>query len=203
MTSASVTRGHGLLEGFLARKRTAMANHLIAKAGGSGRILDIGCGSYPLFLEQSAFQEKVGIDQVANPERQEEWRARGVTLVGQDLDRDPHLPFPDNHFDVVTMLAVFEHIECDKLPIVVSEIHRVLCPGGSYVLTTPASWTDPILTTLSMMKLLSADEVEEHQQTHTHGSIEDILVTAGFRREDIEAGTFELGMNIWTRAKKS
>lgn len=202
MSSASVTRGHGLLEGFLARKRCAMANFLIAKDAYNGRILDIGCGSYPLFLSQTSFREKTGIDQVMNAENQAAWRERGIDIVGKDLDRDPTLPFPDNHFDVVTMLAVFEHIEPDNLRATVREIHRVLKSGGIYILTTPAHWTDAIIATLSWFGLLSSDEIDEHEETHTHGSITAILTKAGFDPGNIECGTFECGMNLWARAKK-
>ena len=63
--SAHVTRGHGLLEGFLARRRAGRANRLIRPELRGGRILDIACGSYPLFLSRCTFAERVGIDQVA------------------------------------------------------------------------------------------------------------------------------------------
>lgn len=38
------------------------------------------------------------------------------------------LPLPSNHFDVVLAFSVLEHV--DDLPRVLSEIHRVLKPGG-------------------------------------------------------------------------
>jgi len=55
-----VTRGNGLLEGCLARRRCARADALIPDELRAGRILDIGCGRYPLFLRTTAFREKVG-----------------------------------------------------------------------------------------------------------------------------------------------
>ena len=203
MPSASVTRGHGLLEGFLARKRCDMANTLIGTGREAGSILDIGCGSYPLFLEQVNMRRKVGVDQVVDPARQAHFASRGIELVARDLDRDPRLPFDDASFDIVTMLAVFEHVEADKLPLVIREIHRVLKPGGIYVVTTPASWADPILTTMSWLRLVSADEVDEHEETHTLASMKDAIAGGGFRSEHIETGTFECGMNLWARAKKA
>lgn len=51
----NVTRGYGLLEYFLAIQRTKIANKFIDGAHRNGRILDIGCGSYPIFLLTSKF----------------------------------------------------------------------------------------------------------------------------------------------------
>jgi len=45
------------------------------------------------------------------------------------------LPFDDNSFDVITSFQVIEHIENE--PAYVSEIYRVLKPGGRAILTTP------------------------------------------------------------------
>jgi SAM-dependent methyltransferase len=203
MQSASVTRGHGLLEHFLSRKRAAMADALIGDDGPRGRILDIGCGSFPLFLEQARFREKFGIDQLVNDVQKDEWARRSVILIQWDFDREPVLPFPDDHFDVVTMLAVLEHIEKPRLVPMVSEIHRVLRPGGIYVLTTPAWWIDPILLILSRLLLLSHAEIDEHKETHTRKSIAKILFQAGFLSKSVTTGSFEWGMNLWAKATKT
>ena len=44
-----VTRGFGLLEGVLAKKRASLANSLIPASLRTDRILDIGCGSIRFF----------------------------------------------------------------------------------------------------------------------------------------------------------
>jgi hypothetical protein len=61
----AVTRGRGLLEPFLARQRSKIANRLIGAQHRTGRILDIGCGSHPYFLSHTSFKEKFAIDQLA------------------------------------------------------------------------------------------------------------------------------------------
>ena len=203
MQSVSVTRGYGLLEHFLSRKRAAMANALIGDHSPRERILDIGCGSFPLFLEQTSFREKFGIDQLVSDVQKDEWARRSVTLIQWDVDPESVLPFPDDHFDVVTMLAVFEHIEKPRLVPTASEIRRVLRPGGIYVLTTPARWTDPILSALSRIRLVSQAEIDEHKETHTRKSIAEILFHAGFSRKRIMTGSFECGMNLWAKATKT
>ena len=46
------------------------------------------------------------------------------------------LPFPENHFDLVTMFDVLEHIEDERFA--VSEVFRVLKAGGIFMMTVPA-----------------------------------------------------------------
>lgn len=199
----TATRGFGLLENLLARKRSQQAERLIRTSNVErGSILDIGCGHEPLFLQSSGFRRRVGIDQQVTTAQAAAWEARGITLIRQDMEVDDILPFPDGQFDAVTMLAVFEHIELPKLKTLVGEIRRVLKPGGCYILTTPAYWTDPILWALSKIKLLSAEEVDEHEKTHSHASIADLLVECGFSAENSTHGSFELGMNLWACARK-
>jgi len=46
-----------------------------------------------------------------------------------------HLSFPDNHFDVVTMIEVIEHIpNQERAP---ENVHRVLKPDGKLVIFAP------------------------------------------------------------------
>lgn len=43
--------------------------------------------------------------------------------------------FPDDHFDRVFSISTIEHIPQDELPALMSEIHRILKPGGALVAT--------------------------------------------------------------------
>ena len=58
------TRGNGLLENFLSKRRSSIANGLIPKKLRNGRILDIGCGTNPFFLKNTKFNYKYGIDKL-------------------------------------------------------------------------------------------------------------------------------------------
>ena len=50
-------------------------------------------------------------------------------------DVEQSLPFPDNHFDSVLCLEVFEYLEHFRRAI--DEIHRVLRPEGAAIVTVP------------------------------------------------------------------
>ena len=193
-----VTRGYGLLEGFLARQRARRADSLIPERARKGRILDIGCGSYPSFLTKSRFAERYGIDRVALPDM----RSGGLNLIQHDMADAPGLPFDDAFFDVVTMLAVFEHLESGPLSSLLMEIRRVLRPGGIYVMTTPLRWTEGILKAMSRLGLVSHEEIGEHEAQYTSNDVAALLADAGFHSSLIRRGTFELGVNLWAVAQK-
>jgi SAM-dependent methyltransferase len=200
--SAHVTRGHGLLEGFLARRRAGRANRLIRPEARGGRILDVGCGSYPLFLSQTTFAEKFGIDQVVEDTHFDDPALKGARVVKFDVEQDGRFPFDDGFFDVVTALAVFEHIEPRRLVSLLAEVRRVLVPGGQVVMTTPAPWTGGILTLMAKLRLVSAVEIEEHEGAYSRAAIHSTLRDAGFHPDKIRSGYFELLMNTWCCAVK-
>lgn len=199
----SVTRGHGRIEHFLARRRAAIANRLIPQSARSGCILDVGCGSYPYFLSRTAFANKFGIDQViASDDNDASPSLDGVQLQHFNIALQDRIPFEDTTFHVVTMLAVFEHIPKDRLVILLNEIERVLKPGGQYILTTPAGWADPILRLLTKIGMVSKVEIDEHQDCYNHKKIRAILDSTKFNGKPLSFGSFELGMNLWATIKK-
>jgi SAM-dependent methyltransferase len=198
---ANVTRGHGLLEGFLARRRIRQAHRLIPAGQHQGRVLDIGCGSFPLFLISTNFAEKYGLDRVA-VSVSNDVEAQKVTLIDHDLATGRELPFSSDFFDLVTMLAVFEHVEPHLIGNLLTEVRRVLRPGGVYVMTTPAQWTDGLLKLLAGLGMVSHEELDEHKRSYRRPDIRSILMNAGFGRDHVRVGFFEAGMNIWATAVK-
>ena len=193
--------GTGALEWFLAEQRRNVAERFIPLTHRQGRILDIGCGAYPLFLLRTQFREKYGMDRALSTRHVEEYHNDGIALFHQDVERLERLPFDDEHFDVVTMLAIFEHVDPPKLQTLLREILRILRPGGVYIMTTPASWTDFLLKAMAAVKLVSAHGVAEHKAGYTHAKIRDLLRQAGFS-EPVRCGYFELGVNLWAAAVK-
>jgi 2-polyprenyl-3-methyl-5-hydroxy-6-metoxy-1,4-benzoquinol methylase len=199
-----VTRGFGLLENYLTKKRTRQANALIPDSFRQGRLLDIGCGRYPYFLLNTEFNEKYGIDQSSEITQSHTPSSsdQSIHLRKWDFGHKTGVPFDSNFFDVVTMLAVFEHIETTQSRQLASEIHRVLKKGGLFIMTTPAGWAKPFLWLLACLRLVSPVEVYDHKDTYSHKKIIRILEDSGFKKENITLGYFEIFMNIWGKIRK-
>jgi SAM-dependent methyltransferase len=194
------TRGKGLLEPVLARLRTQRANGLIPPELRSGRILDIGCGSFPYFLAHTAFQEKFAVDQLPMPR---ETAARNqIEFFTLNLNEQPHLPFEANYFEAVTLLAVVEHLDPDSMAMLFREACRVLKPGGMLILTTPAAWSDGLLKLMARLGLVSAEEIHEHAFAYTLPLLGWHFGQAGFQMTRLKFGYFELMMNMWATAQK-
>jgi SAM-dependent methyltransferase len=197
MSHGPVTRGHGLLETWLARRRAAVADRLIPEALRDGRILDIGSGSFPYFLSRTRFRDKVGIDKLIPPGGLSDRSHRPIRMVYYDVETDPRLPVADASCSVVSMLAVFEHIRLARLIDMLNDIDRVLARGGAYIFTTPAGWTGPILTMLSRLSLVSPIEIGEHQASYSRRMIRGIINQSSLGGKPLTMGAFELGMNTW------
>lgn len=202
MANYKTTRGFGLLEEFLAKKRAQCADSLIPQSYRNGRILDIGCGVYPAFLCLTSFAEKYGIDKTGSSLWQRELEGHSLTLIDFDIESESPLPFHDEFFDIVTMLAVFEHISCKNLPNVMKELHRVLKRNGLLIITTPAKWAGFILNGMMRLRLVSNEEIKDHKALHTADSIKTTLQHGGFASRNIEVGYFEFYMNTWVTALK-
>lgn len=191
----------GLLEGFLSKQRGNMADRLIPSAKRSGRLLDMGCGEHPRFLMATRFAEKYGLDRLAD-RHGHLVNANAITRLDCDIETAERLPFDEGYFDVVTMLAVFEHIEPERLVQLVAEIRRILTPGGMYILTTPAVWIDGLLRLFAKLRLVNPILFDEHRDAYSHAKIARILHRGGFQKEKMRFGYFELFMNVWVTATK-
>ena len=190
------TRGEGRLEGFLARWRMRRALSVIQPSPG-GAVLDIGCGSHPLFLLEAPFGVKVGLEQFPPAVVPE-----GIEILHHPLSGDARLPFSDAHFDCVVSLAFLEHLEPESLPSLLCEARRVLKPGGQFVATTPHAFADGVLRVLARVNLVSREEIEEHKSRFRRGRLRELFRGAGFAPEKIAISGFQLGMNILMTAEK-
>jgi SAM-dependent methyltransferase len=63
-------------------------------------------------------------------------RQHGISVTDQDFFLDKKLPYESDYFDVVTVLDVIEHLPANPLALL-SEIKRVLKPGGKVILGVP------------------------------------------------------------------
>ncbi len=102
-------------------------------------------------------------------------------LMGKGVGIDPSLPkiinkknytlipgyFPDVcpegiKYDVITMLAVLEHIPSDKQKQLASDCAKFLNKGGRVVITVPSPQVDFILDVLTTLKIIDGMAIHEH-----------------------------------------
>lgn len=191
------TRGKGYLESYLAKLRANKANQLIPNNLRQGRILDIGCGTYPYFLSHMYFKEKFAIDKSLKPEG-----ISGINWFPLDLNRTPSLPFSDGYFTTITLLAVIEHLDPNILVELLRECYRVLSPDGVLILTTPSAWSDNLLKLMASLSLVSKEEINEHVFSYTLPLIGWYFGKSGFGMTRIKFGYFEMMLNMWSVAQK-
>lgn len=200
LTTTKLTRGKGLLEPLLARLRTRRANQLIPPELRRGRILDIGCGTYPYFLAHTSFAEKFAVDQL--PMAKETAVRNQIEFFELNLNQEPKLPFQSEYFEVVSLLAVVEHLDPESMAALFKECHRVLKTGGIVVLSTPAAWSDGLLHLMARLSLVSAEEIHEHAFAYTLPLIGWHFGQAGFEMRKVQFGYFEFLLNMWATARK-
>lgn len=203
MDKTDIIEGCGAIDLLLAKWRYRIAIGQIKRAGKRGCILDIGCGAYPLFLISVDFAGKYGLDRNINSSSIENIKKDGITLINHDVEaNEGKLPFEDNYFDVVTMLAVFEHIEPDCLVDMHRDIYRILKPDGLCILTTPAFWTEGLLRLLAKWRVISDTPIKEHKDSYDYSAVSSVLQKAGFEKNKLRFGYFEFFMNMWVTARK-
>src|SRR5437868_11560466 len=98
------------------------------------RILDAGCGTGGTTVELRRFGDVVGIDLAW--EALEPARGRGLGQLAQASIEQ--LPFGDATFDAATSFEVVYHLGVANDAAALSEIRRVLKPGGLFLLRVPA-----------------------------------------------------------------
>lgn len=189
------TRGFGLLEGFLANSRYKIVKYYVNNIKVRERVLDIGCGAYPLLLNELDFKEKYGIDKYDY-----NFNNFNIKYIKQDLELEQTLPFEENFFNLITMLAVIEHLNPEIINKLFSEIYRVLNKDGLFILTTPSKISKTILETFANIGLVSKEEIYEHKKYYSQFEIFELLKSTGFK--NIIVRKFQFGFNIFAISSK-
>jgi SAM-dependent methyltransferase len=106
----------------------------------AGRWLDCGCaeGAYTVALKAAGADYVVGTD--IEPSRIAEATERWAGTAGVEFVAAPgeDLPLPDNSFDAVLLNEVLEHVADQQATL--SELRRLLAPGGALVVFSPNRW---------------------------------------------------------------
>lgn len=125
---------------WLERAAVRRALRLVAPQAGE-RVLDVGTGTGEVLRQLARhprYREVIGIDSSAGMLARVPDLPAGFSVRVADVRG---LPFPDDHFDVVTASYVLHVLRDADLPAVVAELRRVLRPGGRLVTVTPAAPT--------------------------------------------------------------
>ena len=108
----------------------------------NSRVLDIACGTgYGIAILKPRAKHVTGVDvdPVAAKEAMAECDDKAAVLLGNGLG----LPFADDSFDTITSFETLEHLH--ERSRFLAELHRVLRPGGTLILSTPnANYTMPV-----------------------------------------------------------
>lgn len=174
-----------LLEPLLRRLRR---RQVITQIPPNSEVLDIGCGKSAALLWAISPQIKrgVGIDFKVPNTCSSNIETRQVTL-------DTSLPFADASFDVVTMLAVLEHIECEQE--ILKEVHRVLRKEGKLILTVPSIWAQPVLEFLAYrLRVVDEAEIRDHKRYYNRSKLRQALIDKA-QFQDFQHKYFQLWMN--------
>jgi SAM-dependent methyltransferase len=108
----------------------------------------VGCGpgGFTAIAAETA-REVVGVDvsRAWVEAAEATFRDRKIANARSELTAGETLPFEDGSFDVVTMVDVIHHLDDPRG--VLAEVHRVLVPGGTFLVFEPNK-LNPLLTLL-------------------------------------------------------
>lgn len=147
--------------------------HLVAFVRGLGhadRALDLGCGDGRLSAAlDTGNLTAADVSAVALDRARSRLPAAGFV----ELDPDAPLPLDDAGFDLVLCAETIEHVR--DVQLLLSEIRRVLRPGGTLALTTPANL--PLGP--------RPDPLSPHLRQFTRRSLSRVLDDLGFEVESL------------------
>jgi ubiquinone/menaquinone biosynthesis C-methylase UbiE len=158
------------------RRRFALAN-----VAAGQRVLDLGCGTADLAADLNG----AGADVIAADVAQaalDRAHIRHPGLELRKLEIDGELPFADGSFDAVFSSEVIEHVADTARWL--SEVRRVLAPGGRVLLTTPSHGRLRLL--LGGIERYS-EPLGDHLHLYTARSLRALLADFGFGEISVRA----------------
>lgn len=149
-------------------------------------VLDFGCGDGAFLRHLNRNVACIGIDRIVPPS------AGNLTFIQTDLEQV--LPLPSDSIDVITALAVLEHLAAPEQ--FVSESYRLLKDGGRIILTTPSPAARPVLELLAFrLGLISKNDIADHKKYHAVDELRGLF--AAF--SSVRISHFQFGLNtlLW------
>jgi SAM-dependent methyltransferase len=164
------------------------------------RILEIGCGMGELLTGLARLgYDCTGLD-VSRTRIERLRRRQGPRLRFQQAE-GTRLPFGEAAFDVAVSIQLFEHLHPDDAETHLREVHRVLKPGGRYLIETPNKWAGPG----DVSRFFSDRPEGFHLREYSVAELHDLLSRAGFSqvsvvrwRKEILSATAAIGIErLW------
>ena len=158
------------------------------------RVLDVGCGYQGALLKllSSNISEGVGVDVSVT----KKLIASNIRLVSQKK-----AILLNNHFDLVTCLAVIEHLE--KPEKLLTSTYKSLKKDGKLLITTPSPIAKPLLEFMAFkLGVISKQEIKDHKKYYTRKELQDLLISSGFKSNKTKINHFFFGLNIFASAEK-
>jgi len=169
------------------------------------KLLDIGCGSGDfIFMIRDKFRECYGIDvsekRIIKANEKAKEYSNQEKFHFFECDVDEGLQFPDNFFDTITCISVLEHVF--NPPNLITEINRVLKPGGIFIVQVPNIAWMPHRVQLLLGKLPTTggkylDVDWEHLHNFTESTIVTLLTNTGFKIKSISSSGILIKYRIW------
>jgi SAM-dependent methyltransferase len=154
---------------------------LLAEVRPGDRALDLGCGDGRFTAALAGAGARVVGVEVAQA-AVERARAREPDLDLRLARIDRPLPLDDGSFDLVWASEVIEHIADTARWL--SEVRRVLAPGGRLLLTTPAHGR--VRVALAGVERFS-EPLGDHLHLYTRSSLRTLLEEFGFGEVSVRA----------------
>lgn len=170
------------LDRFIRDRRIAKARKFIRRGD---VVIDVGCADGEMFKQWADLIEfGYGVD----PSLEGEQDRPGYKLFG---GRFPEA-LPPVTGDVITMLAVIEHMPPATQAGLAAACEKILNPGGRVVITVPSPRVDTILAALQKLRLIDGMSIQEHYGFDP-GNIPGLFASPSFRLA--RQSSFQLGLN--------
>lgn len=150
------------------------------------QVLDVGCADGRLFvLGKQKISGGLGLDVDCSLP----WRATGIKRI---IGEYPNDLTPGIKFDIITMLAVLEHLSDETIRTWARESFKLLREGGRVIITMPSPSVDKILHVGIRLRLLDGMDAEAHHGC-SPANVELPFIEEGFDLQ--EKNHFQFGLN--------